>query len=141
LEGFAATSRDVTFVATNGVGGVLGTWTKSITNFTLGVGSVILNDVPAGTAAISAKTAWNLRSKLPVSFSPSGVGAISLTGIDKLPGGDINGDNVINTQDYSILRFNWSTANPVADITGDGGVSTGDYNLIRAHFYSVGDAQ
>lgn len=141
LEGFAATTRTVTFVATNSIGSVLATWTKSISNFSSSVGSVILEDVPPGTAAISAKSAWNLRRKLGVAFSPSGVGAVSFTGAAKLPGGDISGDNVVNTLDYSILRFNWTTANSVADINGDGTVLTADFNLLRAHFYSIGDAQ
>ena len=38
---------------------------------------------------------------------PEGSGRGSLTGTDKLPGGDLNGDNVVNTLDYSILRYHW----------------------------------
>lgn len=138
LQGFTATTREVTFVAT---GGVSETWTKTITNFAGGIGSVILEDIPAGTTNISAKTDWNLRSKVAASFTPAGVGSASLTGGDLLPGGDINGDNVINTFDYSILRFNWLTNNAVSDITGDGATSGPDYNLLRTNFYTVGDAE
>lgn len=141
LQSFGATTRDVTFVATNGGGSVLATWTKTITNFSGGIGSVALENVPAGTAAISAKTAWTLRSKVPASFSPEGVGAVSLTGGDLLKAGDLTGDNVVNTLDYSVLRFNWLTLNAVADITGDGLVQTGDYNPLQANFYTVGDPQ
>lgn len=141
LQSFVATTRDVTFVATNGGGSVLATWTKTITNFSGGIGSVALEDVPAGTAAISAKTAWTLRSKVPASFSPEGVGAVSLTGGDLLKAGDLTGDNVVNTLDYSVLRFNWLTLNAVADITGDGSVQAGDYNPLQANFYTVGEPQ
>jgi hypothetical protein len=141
LQSFTATTRDVTFVATNGGGSVLATWTKTITNFSGGIGSVALENVPAGTAAISAKTAWTLRSKVPASFSLEGVGAVSLTGGDLLKAGDLTGDNVVNTLDYSVLRFNWLTSNAVADITGNGLVQTGDYNPLQANFYTVGDPQ
>jgi nitrous oxidase accessory protein NosD len=141
LQSFTATTRDVTFVATNGGGSVLATWTKTITNFSGGIGSVALENVPAGTAAISAKTAWTLRSKVPASFSLEGVGAVSLTGGDLLKAGDLTGDNVVNTLDYSVLRFNWLTSNAVADITGNGVVNTGDYNPLQANFYTVGDPQ
>jgi len=141
LQSFGATTRDVTFVATNGGGSVLATWTKTITNFSGGIGSVALENVPAGTAAISAKTAWTLRSKVPASFSLQGVGAVSLTGVDLLKAGDLTGDNVVNTLDYSVLRFNWLTMNAVADITGDGLVQAGDYNPLQANFYTVGDPQ
>jgi hypothetical protein len=141
LQSFTATTRDVTFVATNGGGSVLATWTKTITNFSGGIGSVALENVPAGTAAISAKTAWTLRSKVPASFSLVGVGAVSLTGGDLLKAGDLTGDNVVNTLDYSVLRFNWLTINATADVTGDGIVNTGDYNPLQANFYTVGDPQ
>ncbi len=141
LQSFGATTRNVTFVATNGGGSVLATWTKTITNFSGGIGSVALENVPAGTAAISAKTAWTLRSKVPASFSPEGVGAVSLTGGDLLKAGDLTGDNVVNTLDYSVLRFNWLTINATADVTGDGIVNTGDYNPLQANFYTVGDPQ
>lgn len=137
LQGFTGATRAVTFVAT---GGASKTWTKTV-SFTASTGSVILEDVPAGTTAISAKTAWTLRSKVTTAFSPEGVGSAALTGAKKLLAGDINGDNVVNTFDYSILRFNFTTTNSVADITGDGGVATGDYNLQRVNFYKIGDAQ
>lgn len=141
LQSFEGTTRDVTFVATNGGGGVLGSWTKTITNFSGGIGSVALEDVPAGTAAISAKTDWTLRSKVAASFTPEGVGAVSLTGGDLLKAGDLTGDNVINTLDYATLRFNWLTTNAVADITGDGLVQSADYLPLQANFYTVGDPQ
>jgi putative cofactor-binding repeat protein len=141
LEGFVGTLRVVTFAAT---GGTTKTWTKTVTLTPGGLGatgSVPLEDVPAGTTAISAKTAWNLRSKLDVSFSGVGVGAAALTGDDRLPGGDLNSDNVVNTRDYAVLRYYWGLADPTADITGDGEVDGGDYNQLRYNFYTIGDAQ
>lgn len=140
LQSFAGGVRTVEFTATNTLGAVLGTWTKNVT-FDGAQGVVPLENVPTGTAAISAKTAWNLRSKKSVSFSPVGVGAVGLTGNDKLPGGDLNGDNVVNTLDYSKLRYYWGTDSMIADITGDEMVNTNDYNLVRGNFYTAGDAK
>lgn len=140
LQGFGGGNRDVVFTATNGSGTVLTTWTKSVA-FTGAIGTVPLEAVPATTAAISAKTAWNLRSKKTTTFSPEGVAAVSLTGADLLPAGDITGDNVVNTLDYSVLRYHWMTDHAVADLTGDGQVTTADYGLLRDNFYTVGDAQ
>lgn len=142
LQGFIGTGpgslRDVVFVATGGVS--TKTWTKSM-SFTSSVGTVALDDVPAGTTGISAKSAWTVRSKKAVVLGLTGTGAVSLTGADKLNGGDFNGDNVVNTLDYSILRFNWLTANAVADITGNGSVNSSDYNVLTPNFYTVGDPQ
>lgn len=137
LEGFGGSTRDVTFVAT---GGSTVSWTKTV-SFTGSVGTVILEDVPAGTTAISAKSAWTLRSKVVAAFTPEGVGTATLTGADQLRAGDLTGDNVVNTLDYSVLRFNFTTANAVADIDGSGLVQSGDYNLMVPNFYTAGDPQ
>jgi hypothetical protein len=139
LQGFVGGNRDVVFVATSSAGLVLKTWAAKTVTFTASVGTVPLEDVPAGTAAISAKTAWNLRSKATVPFTPEGVGAVSLTGAKKLRGGDLNGDNVVNLLDYSILRYHWYTVNPVADIDGNGEVTLPDYSILAANFYQLGD--
>lgn len=137
LEGFEGTSREVTFVAT---GVTTKTWVKTVA-FTSAVGSVILDEVPAGTTSISAKSAWTLRSKVLAPFTPEGVGSATLTGADKLLAGDITGDNVINTFDYSVLRYNWLTPATVSDINGLGGANLTDYDLLKGNFYTIGEAQ
>jgi hypothetical protein len=138
LQGFTGGLRDVTFVAT---GGTAKTWVKTVDFGTGDTGTVSLEDVPNGTTGLSAKTAWNLRSKVAVAFSGTGVGTADFTGADQLPGGDLNGDNVVNTLDYSILRFNWFETAPIADIDGNGPVNTTDYNILQLNFYTAGDAE
>lgn len=140
LEGFVGAGRDITFVATDGIGGVLASWTKTV-SFTGPLGRVNLENVPALTTGLSARTDWNLRSKVAVSLSPAGFGSPSFTGEDHLPGGDLNRDNVINTFDYTVLRFHWTQTTPVADVNGSGIVSGPDFNMIRQNFYKVGDSQ
>lgn len=148
IQGFVGTSRDVVFKATDSSGTVLKTWTKTVNGVVGGIGSVNLDDVPAGTVAISAKTAWSLRSKKAVSFSSEGLASVTMIGLaDKLKGGDLNGDNVVNTLDYGVLRFHYNSTNAgtrtVADITGDaaGEVNLTDFNVMQLNFYTVGSAQ
>lgn len=142
LQGFVGAGpgslRDVVFVATGGVS--TKSWTKSV-SFTSSVGTVALDEVPAGTTGISAKSSWTVRSKKAVALSLTGTGVVSLTGTERLNGGDFNGDNVVNTLDYSILRFHWLTSNPTADVTGNGNVNSLDYNILTSNFYTVGDPQ
>jgi len=138
LESFVGTSRAVTFVAT---GGTAKSWTLTL-SFSGGAASYTLTDIPAGTTGISAKTAWNLRQKLAVTLDGDGqVTGVNFTGADKLLGGDLNGDNFVNILDYSVLKNNWYTTNPVADINGDGQVQTQDYSLLRSNFFKRGDAE
>jgi hypothetical protein len=137
LQAYVGASREVTFVAT---GGTTKTWTLTLA-FSAGVASYTLTDVPVGTTNLSAKTAWNLRRKLAASLDGNGQATVNFTGVSKLLGGDINGSNSINVLDYSVLKNNWLTSNPVADITGDGAVNNDDYTLMKGNWFKVGDAQ
>jgi hypothetical protein len=50
--------------------------------------------------------------------------------------GDLNCDGSVNLVDFSILVFNWNTANEVADINSDGTVSLPDFSVML--FYWTG---
>ena len=138
LEGFvvATTSREVTFVAT---GGVKTSWTLTL-SFTGGVANYQLDGVPEGTTGLSAKTAWNLRQKLDVSYTDDRAVA-DFIDTDKLPGGDLNGTNSVNILDYTIMRTRWMTSDPVADIDGSGVVNPTDYTIMKLNWFKAGDAQ
>ena len=149
LQRFVGSERVVTFVATDADGTPLDTWTRTL-SFSSGVAMVSLENVPAGTAGLSAKTDWNLRRKLGVTFSGEGLGTANFTGTgvegNELLGGDISrGDNIVNTLDFSVFRtFNGvnETTNPdaaAADITGDGIVNINDFIPLRANFFTRGD--
>ena len=131
-------TRTVTFVAT---GGTQKTWNVPV-DFAAAssTGTYTLTDVPSGTTDLSAKSAWNLRSKITVSWGVDGQGTADFVGSDKLLGGDLNGDNIVNTLDYTIYATNYNTTNDVADINGDGAVNTLDYNLISVNFFKNGEA-
>ncbi|HUS57670.1 MAG TPA: dockerin type I domain-containing protein [Planctomycetota bacterium] len=128
--------RTVTFVATDASANVLRTWNKALA-FAFGstTADYLLEDLPAGTAFLSAKTAWSLRRKLPASGCTS---TVNFTGENVLLGGDINGDNKVDAIDYAILKANWFTSNSVADIDGSGYVNIGDYAIMRPNFFKIG---
>lgn len=46
--------------------------------------------------------------------------------------GDANNNNIVNTQDFTILKSAFVTSNDArADFNNDGTVSTADFNLLR----------
>jgi hypothetical protein len=132
-------SRDVEFTATDAGGSVLATWTGSVP-FVGGVGDAELVEVPSGTAWLSAKMAWNLRVRRPVTFDAAGDADVSFEGVWALPGGDFNGDNLVTLLDYNILRLPFPRIGSDADIDGDGIVNLTDFNLLRLNWLTAGDA-
>jgi nitrous oxidase accessory protein NosD len=138
-----AFARNVAFVATSSSGAVLKTWTVSVafTNTpatTTASGAYTLNEVPAGTVNLSAKTAWQLRQRVPVALDVNGNAfGVAFT----LLSGDLNGSNSINILDYSVMRSNWYTSNAVADVNGDGDVQGLDYSLMKSNWFRIGDPE
>jgi hypothetical protein len=155
LEGFVGTgtsplhSRIVTFVAStnNPTFGtnVLATWSLLLTNVSGDTFAYTLTGVPLNANHLSAKTAWNLRSSLSLALVGGQATGVNFTGIlpsgKQLRGGDLNGDNIINFPDYSILGSNWFTTHAVADITGDGEVNLDDYTILSRNWFTNGDPQ
>jgi len=131
-------TRQVEFWATDASGAVLASWTVPV-DFVGGTGQALLREVPDDTAWFSAKMAWNLRVRLPVSFGPAGDGAVSFTGAAYLPGGDFTGDNIVNLFDYTFLRNNQPFGEQ-ADINADGLVTIDDLNLLLGNWLTGGDA-
>lgn len=131
-------TRNVVFVATDAGGAVLASWTVAV-DFSGGLGSTLLEEVPDGTVNLSAKMAWNLRRRLAAGLDGDGQGTVSFTGASNLRGGDLNGNNLINSADYNILSVAFPGINPVADITGNGVVNSGDYNILAVNWLTAGD--
>jgi chitodextrinase len=48
--------------------------------------------------------------------------------------GDLNGDNLVNITDLSILLSDWNTSNPVADINHDGIVNIIDLSILLSNW-------
>jgi hypothetical protein len=151
LEGFAGTgttpphTRTVTFVATDALGAganVLKTWVVPVSNVSGDTFSYSLSDAPGGTAALSAKTDWTLRSKIPVTLDSNGqASGVNFTAAHRLHGGDFDGDNQIQFNDYSILALHFFTFDPTADISGDGDVDFDDYTVLADNWLTGGDPE
>ena len=150
LDGESGSSfdREIVFTATDSSGSVLKTWTKTV-NFdstNKATPSLTLYESPDNLEHLSAKTDCNLRSRVAVTedngtTGESGQTAAALTGDDKLPGGDLNGDNLVNMQDYAILRYHWYKTNDTADITGNGGTNSDDFTILQNNWYTSGDPE
>jgi autotransporter-associated beta strand protein len=149
LESFVGTGtghgRVVVFKATTNsatVTNVVATWTKTLTNASGETFAYTLTDVPPGTTGLSAKTDWNLRSRLSVALDGNGQAVADFTGPDQLPGGDVTGDNEVFLPDYLIIGNAFYTVNPAADVDGSGGViGLDDYYYLYLHWFTGGDPE
>ncbi len=137
-------NRVVVFTATDNGGVPLKTWNTTVT-FTnriltgLADGTYILTDVPVNAARLSAKTSWSLRRRQTLSLDINYQSELNFDGANKLLGGDLTGNNVVNLGDYNVLATNWLVPAPVADINGDGIVNLADYNILGTYWFLVGD--
>jgi hypothetical protein len=148
LQGFAGTNRTVVFKATDSASSnavVLQTWTVPLT-FSNGVAPYKLTNVPDGTLGLSAKTAWSLRRKLPVTLV-SGQATNNFTTVSSyLKGGDVGTNpasaNKVLSDDYFAVINAWESATtPSSDITGEGVVNVLDYSQVAEHWQKEGDPE
>ena len=140
LEAFHSLNRAVTFKATDTGGVVRKTWTMSLSFAGSSTANFALTDVPLDTVSLSAKTDWNLRRKLGVSFV-NNVATANFTGPHFLPAGDLDNSNSVNLADYYALASVWYTSNPTADLDGSGFVDLDDYFLLSNHWQQSGDPE
>ena len=149
LEGYVGPGRDgrglrpVTFTATDDATNVLMSWTVTL-EFApdahgYGVASFTVTNPPAGTTHLSAKTAWQLRKRLAMSF-PSGEASADFTGDNMLPAGDLDGSGTVDLDDYFILAAAWDQADAAADIDGSGRIDLDDYFLLANRWSEQDDA-
>jgi hypothetical protein len=125
---------DVVIQALDAAGSVLESWTQSA-NFLEAQTAIELSGLPDETAFLTADTAVSLRRKLAVTFEDG----VWVAGGMTLPGGDLNGDHIVNFLDYAVLRTHWQTAESAADINRDGSCNFLDYTVLRSNWQAVGD--
>lgn len=83
-----------------------------------------------------------LASSLPVTLTSSGASGLTYT----LANGDCDGNNIVGTPDFNILRAAWgavpssSNWNEAADLNGDGVIGTLDFNILRGNWGGIGDS-
>jgi dockerin type I repeat protein len=77
-------------------------------------------------------------------FPTSGAGGVSQVEMGLMRAGDANNDNVVNVQDFNIVKstFGKSVGQPGydgrADFNGDNVVNISDFNLLHANFGTAG---
>ena len=139
LTGHGIGNRLVVLKGTDATNGPLATWLLSL-NFTNGTAGFTLAHAPLGLAHLSAKTGGYLRKRVAVTFT-NGVASANFTGADELIAGDLDGNNVVDLGDFSMLATAWSTSNPAADLDGNGWVDLDDYFLLAQHWGAQGDPE
>ena len=150
LENFVGPARNgvgtrlVTLKATDDAGRVLRRWdlTLSLARGAsgFGVASFTLTDAPMTATHLSAKTAWNLRKRQPLTFS-GGPATADFTGLNRLPGGDIDDSNLVDFGDFNQLAAFWYTTDAASDINGSGLVDIEDYFILASRWFLQGDAE
>jgi len=95
----------------------------------------------SGAYNVVAKASHWLAQCVPTVLDTDGSGVASFSLIN----GDVNGDNFIEDQDYSLLGVSWYSAvgdanyNVNADLNGDGFVEDQDYSIMGMNWYASGD--
>lgn len=106
-------------------------------------GVAFYDGLPAGTFDVHVKGPHSLQTaRAGITFS-----AGSTTDIDMKSQieGDVNGDNCVTVQDFSVVQSMLGTNsatpgfNPAADLNGDGEVTMADVSLLRSGFDQCGD--
>jgi hypothetical protein len=101
---------------------------------------LITHTRPQGTYVAACKFSHWLAQAVPMVVGSNGMAAASFS----LLNGDINGDNVVEDQDYSLLGVAWYTGlgdpkyNIEADLNGDGFVEDQDYSIMGLNWYKSG---
>lgn len=151
LQGFTAGSDssplvvDVTFVFTDAAGTELEERVVPVALGSANLDVFTFKQVPEGTVNLSAKAPKHLRRRLPAGMDENGQGAVLFTGVNRLLGGDLNGDNRIRAADLGILSLYWFQSvdtNPEAaqaDITGDGRVRSAELAILQTNWFLQGD--
>ena len=128
-------TRGATLKATDAAGTVLRQWNVTLNLARgasgFGVAAFTLTNVPPATTHLSAKTAWNLRKRLVVTFT-NGSGLADFTGVNRLPSGDLDGSNQVEYGDFNQLAASWYTTDAASDLNGSSLVDIEDYFMLAS---------
>src|SRR6185503_16790122 len=66
------------------------------------------------------------------------VNSAAVITLPQLLSGDFNGDNVINTLDFSVMNTHWNQNFPQADINKDGLINSLDFAILKNNWNKTG---
>ncbi|HRF59815.1 MAG TPA: PQQ-dependent sugar dehydrogenase [Fimbriimonadaceae bacterium] len=90
---------------------------------------------PTGAFDIAVKRTHWLRRKVTSSTGPNDATGVILT----LVNGDVNGDNVVDSDDFDDLVANFGGSGPTADLDENGSVDSDDFDILVGAFGQSGD--
>ncbi len=111
----------------------------AVTNYKLSRNGTPIATIPNGTLTYSDSglTSTTTYSYVLVATDAAGntstAATLSVATVAAKPG-DLNGDNLVNITDLSILLSNWNTTNSVADINKDGIVNIFDLSILLSNY-------
>lgn len=132
-------SRPVVFEITDSSGGVLSRveqlllFRNDATSRTA-TSEYTLDHAPGAAAWLTARTKHSLKERVAVTYDGNRRADADFV----LRGGDLNGDDLVNLLDLSLLKANWNTTSLTADINGDGKVQMLDYAILKSNWYEHG---
>jgi|GEM_PF-6355272 len=90
----------------------------------------------AGEVRVMAKgTHWLRRSSPPIQLAPNGLQVVDFA----LTNGDVDSNNVIDSDDFDLLVINFGEQNFIGDLDGNTMVDSDDFDILVAHFGEQGD--
>jgi hypothetical protein len=100
-------------------------WTK-----VSGPGTVTFGSSTAATTTIKADTAGSYTIRLTATDISGGTATSDMV-LTVNKNGDINGDQAVNANDFTLLLFNWGVPkNSLADFNADGTVNESDFTIL-----------
>ena len=82
----------------------------------------------------TATNVWTNASYTPFTYPHPLVSGASTSTLQ----GDLNGDHIVNSLDWSIMNSKWFTSDATADINKDGIVNTLDWSIMNSNWFKTG---
>lgn len=154
LSGYMGNTIEVVFVAKDSNGNGLATNAVELATADGGSTFTYAIGVPANTATLSLKPRFYLRKKFSVPGTIATADHVILDITGTFLGGDADGNNQVDGNDYAWLRALWGKtgntqydvnsdhnidADDFPDLNGDGVTDAKDYAILKAGWYQKGD--
>lgn len=112
---------------------------NAVTNYKLSRNGTLVATLPVGIltyndTGLTSTTTYSYSLVATDAAGNSSVAATLSAATVTLKPGDLNGDNLVDITDLSILLSNWNTTNAVADINKDGTVNIFDLSILLSHY-------
>jgi hypothetical protein len=139
LSGYKGGHIRVRFVAKDADGNGLATNEVQLATADGGSSFAYSIGVPPDTAILCLKPRFFLRGSIPVPAAVRSANEVPLTITNMFKGGDADNNNQVDGTDYAWLRYYWFQDAPQYDLNGDGIINADDYALLKGGWYQKGE--